>query len=83
MRKILIIGAGSVGLGLALLREAERAHADAFAGKIIQAEALAVRERPPVATLADFPPSMALPSHRKGKGEKKRAASARRGKGWA
>lgn len=84
MRKIILVGASSVGLALAraMIREAERVQADAFAQKIIVAEAQAVRERAPVpAPFVPLSPSY-YGTGRKGKGEKARARSAMRGKGW-
>ena len=88
MRKIILVGASSVGLALAraMIREAERVQADAFAQKIIVAELHqltggAVERAPVPAPFVPLSPSY-YGTGRKGKGEKARARSAMRGKGW-
>lgn len=74
-KKILIIG---LGAAMGAARELLLARADQFAEKIVIAEA--IRPKP---TIPDTPiGAFAYPSHRKGKGEKKRAASQRFRKGW-
>lgn len=74
MRKVLLIGLAA-GLSLAL--------ENAMRGEQRVVQAYEIKRRREVPTEPLEPPQLLGPSFRKSKGEKKRAASQRRKKGWA